>query len=387
MIWPFILLSYGGLLVYGLCDSLRGPLFPEILAEFAVSDAAGSLMFALASTSGLVASLFARLLLWRFERILVLRAAALGLFASLLGLAAAQSYWLFLACSVCFGLSLGFIGLIPNILVALGSTKERKQQLLAGLHAMFGISSLLAPLLAASASLTFGSWRWAFALASLAPLALLVYTRHSSHALLHRKDPEATAESAVRSRRNFWPQTYLALMLGFAVIAEVLISSRMALYMRRTQGADLQQSSLYTTYFFIALLTGRLLFAAVRFRASLIFQLSTCLLLSAALLFAGLYLHPLFLAATGFGIAPFYPLAIALISNEFPDDLDTAVSHMMATGSLMLIVMHLLAGQLSDAWGLHQALLVLGPTFLLLALLICNSYGWIFKRGAARHSA
>ena len=51
IIWPLILISFASLFVFGISDNIRGPLFPEILKEFNISDSMGSLMFALSSLS------------------------------------------------------------------------------------------------------------------------------------------------------------------------------------------------------------------------------------------------------------------------------------------------------------------------------------------------
>jgi predicted MFS family arabinose efflux permease len=378
MIWPFILLAYFSLFVFGLCDNIRGPLFPEILREFAVNDSVGSLMFALGSGASFAASHCARYFLRRFERRSVLQASSLLLSLALVGMAWAPSFQAFLFFSLCFGFSMGIVGLIPNILVPLGSAPGRKQQLLSGLHAMYGVASLLAPLLAASLGALTGSWRYTFALSALVPLSLLAYSFHPSHGSLHRKQP-LPVDHAQSRQRNFRPQLFLALMVSLSVAAEIMVSSRLALFMRRVWGFDLEGSSLYVTYFFVFLLLGRLLFTVVPFRQNVRALLSACLLCTMALFFLGLYVHPLLLAATGFGVAPFYPLAISWISSEFPGDMDSAVSYMVATDSAMLILMHLLVGSLTDAVGIEAAMLT-GPAFLLGSLLMVNSFGYFFRR-------
>lgn len=379
IIWPLILISYTSLFVFGLSDNIRGPLFPEILKEFNVSDSMGSLMFALSSLSGFMASHFARHILRIFDRRSILQGACLGMTIALIGLSLAPNFYVFLALSVLFGVTSGIIGLIPNVLVPLGSPPEKKQQLLSGLHAMYGVASLLAPMLVAAVSLLAGNWRHTFALVAIAPLSLFFYSFHKSHHSHHEKPKKSIEEHKASKKKNFKAQIFLAFMVSFAVAAEVMISSRLALYMRRVWDYNLEMSSLYVTYFFIALLLGRLLFTGVKFNRSIRFQLSVCLFLTACCLGLGLLVHPLFLAVAGFSIAPFYPLAIALISSEFPHDLDTAVSYMMATDSMMLALMHVLIGKLSDSYGIHHAIFA-GIFFLCLSFILVNTYHVFFKK-------
>ncbi|MGZ3772367.1 MAG: MFS transporter [Pseudobdellovibrionaceae bacterium] len=383
MIWPYIFLSYSSLFVFGLTDNVRGPLFPEILKDFAVSDAVGSWMFALGSVSGFLASYGCHYLLKRYDRLTVLQTGAIGLVLSMWGMSISPFFSLFLFFSFFFGLSTGVIGLIPNILVALGSSAKKKQQMLSGLHTMYGLSSLLAPLLAATVEHFTGSWRWTFAAGSIAPICLLIYSFHSTHKDLHTKaDVLQEDEHKLKRKNNLKPQLFLAMMLGFAVATEIMVSSRLALYMQRERHFDMESSSLYVTFFFIFMMLGRLLFSIVHFRRSPQFMLTISLLLSGLCLFCGIIVHPLFLTGIGFTIAPFYPLAISWVSSEFPDDLDAAVAYTVAADSIMLIVMHLLIGKITDTLGIRYALLF-GLSFVLLSILMVNTFHFVFKK--AKH--
>jgi fucose permease len=163
------------------------------------------------------------------------------------------------------------------------------------------------------------------------------------------------------------------------VAAEIMISSRLALLMRREWHYDLEMSSLYVTGFFICMLLGRLLFTGFKFNKTVLFQLSGCLVITAFMVSLGLFIHPLFLVAAGFTVGPFYPLAISFISSEFPDDLDTAVSYMIATDSMMLAVMHILVGKLTDSFGIHHAIFS-AVIFLTLSFCLVNSYQFFFKK-------
>ena len=379
MIWPYIFISYFSLFVFGLCDNVRGPLFPEIMKDFGVSDSVGSLMYALSSVSGFISSYLARRLLRRFDRLTVLQGGAGALIVSMLGMASSPNFISFLLFSFCFGLSLGIIGMIPNILVPLGSSTERKQQLLAGLHAMYGVASLCSPLVAAGMQWLTGNWRWTFVVVGVAPLGLLLYSFHSSHEDLHQKN-EITAEFRKQNRKvNFKPQMFLALMLGFCVSAEILVSSRLALYMRRAWNFDMENSSLYVTYFFVSMLLGRLMFALVKFPLSIRAQLSLSLVGSSICILLGIHYHPLFIAFMGWTVAPFYPLSITWISSKFPEDLDSAVSYMMTLDSVMLVGMHLLVGKVTDQFGITKAL-YLGPVFFAIAFILVNSFEFFFEK-------
>lgn len=338
----------------------------------------GSLMWALSNISGLVASTACRYLLRRFDRLKVLQAGTSCLIFSLWGLSLSQHFPVFLLFSFLFGFSLGIIGLIPNILVPMGSTPERKQRMLSGLHTMYGLASLMAPLLAAVVGHFSGNWRWTFAAASLAPLLLLIYSLHSSHKSLHTKATYEAESHKANKKKNLKPQLWIGFMLSFAVAAEIMFSSRLALYLQRTLNYDMEASSLYVSYFFVSMMLGRFLFTVWHFKKSPPFLLAVSLASTLVMAFLGFFVHPLFLAGTGLTIAPFYPTTITWISSEFPEDLDSAVSYIMTVDSIMLIVMHLGIGKLTDLLDIKQALLI-GTNFLVISFVMVTSYRFLFR--------
>ncbi len=379
IIWPLILISYFSLFVFGLTDNIRGPLFLDILNDFKVTDSQGSWMFALGSISGLFASRLARFLLYRLTRKLILQGASLLMTLSLIGLALSPNFFIFLIFSFLFGISSGIIGLIPNILVPLGSPENKKQQLLSGLHAMYGISSLIAPLIVAGMDIFFHNWRIIFGAVAIVPFLLFIYSFHGSHHAHHIKPLKLEKSLSRLKLIHSKPQLYLAFMLSFAVAAEVMMSSRLALFMRRVWNYDLEQSSLYVTYFFIALLISRLLFTAWKLKSSLITQLSLCLITTALMISLGLMIDPFFLVLAGFCISPFFPLTISLLSNEFPEDLDSAVSMIMTIDSFMLAFMHLFIGKVTDLYGINMAFYY-SLVFLFLSLIMAQGFPFLFKK-------
>ena len=377
-IWPIIIISYFSLFVFGISDNIRGPLFPEILNSFQLTDAMGSLMFSLSNLAGFIGSHFIRALLQRYNRKAVLQVGCIGLALSLLGLALSPHFSVFLFFSFTCGFTLGSLALIPNILVPLGSSNEKKAQFLSGLHAMYGVASFLAPLMIAIISQVSNNWRIIFAVTSLFPLLLLIYSSHSSQRDLYPKPVTTKVEYRDLRKKNLKAQIFLALMVSFNVSFEIMLSSRIALYMRRTMNFNLEDSSLYVTYFFICMLIGRLLFTFFKFNFSVEKQLSVSLVLSALCLYFGLYFHPFFLVLGGLSVAPFYPMAISFISEEFPEDLDAAVSYMIATDSIGLALMHFVVGKLTDLYNIHSAM-KLGFLLLVISFLFLNSYHLIFK--------
>ena len=382
MIWGYIVLAYLSLFALGIGDNIRGPLYPEILKAFQVSDTHGAIFYAASSFCGFLASLSVRFLLQHWSRVHTLQVAIFMMAVGLIGMGSVDQFNWLLVFSGILGASLGVIGVVQNVLVSVGSSPKRRQQMLAGLHANYGVSSVIAPLVVAGVTTLLGSWRYVFWVVAAVPLSLLAGS-------LLWKDRGANGEQTSspltppipQSRRDHGGQIFLAVSLALYVMAEIMVSSRLPLFVRRELQLDLEDSSFYLTGFFLCLLLGRLLFTFVHFkwpvRRMLVFFLAS----SAVCCALGLLGHPVFLVVSGLFMAPFYPLAMLYISSHYEKNMDSAVSYTMATQSFCLVIMHGLVGYLTDGFGISMALWV-GPLALVLSCVLLLSFERLFRKTA-----
>jgi len=383
VIWGYIVLAYLSLFSLGISDNIRGPLFPEILKSFSVNDTQGAFFYATSSFCGFLASFLVRQLLKKYSRVRNLQFALLLMAIGLVCMGSVTEFSSLLIFSGVFGASLGITGVVQNLLVSVGSLPARRQQMLSGLHASYGVASLLAPLVVAGVSAWLGSWRYVFYVVATIPALLLIGS-------FFWKDPEPSSQVSLKTklappepqtRKDHLGQIFLALSMGFYVLVEIMVSSRLPLYVRRELGMSLEESSYYLTGFFVFMLLGRLLFAVYQFRFPLRSMLSSFLILSALSIALGIYGHPFFLALSGLFMAPFYPLAVVYISGYYEKHMDSAISYCMAIQSFFLVGMHWIVGYLTDQHGITFALWV-GPIGLLVSFLLLNSFERLFKKTA-----
>jgi fucose permease len=396
MIWQYIFMAYFSLFALGLSDNIRGPLYPEVLKAFHVSDTRGAAFFGVSSLLGFCGSFLVRFLLLKLTRIHTLQLAMAMMGLSLLGMAWSPEFSWMLFFSATFGFSLGLVGVVQNVLVTLGTPPPRRQQLMAGLHATYGVASLAAPLTVAGATaLAFSwshsaehSWRAAFVVAAVLALAVLAssFWANEKTIVATADIQENVAPKKNAARGSHLGQIYIALAMSLYVLVEILVESRLALYVRRAFNFDFTESTYYVTAFFVCLLAGRLIFTFCRIHFSVRKILSWSLVTATVLLALGLKVHPVFLVLSGLGMAPFYPLAMAYISHHYQDALDSAISTTLAMTYLMTVVMHELVGYLTDLYGIGKALWV-GPIALILAFVVLNTFERIFKRTPADHVA
>lgn len=370
MIHNAILLAYVSLFAFGLGDNIRGPLFSEILNEFGLSDSSGSWIFALSSLFGFVSSFASARLGARIGFQKLLQISLFILCLALVIFSSAQNLLQLLVAAACFGLSIGSLGFCQNALVVFGTNPHNRQQWLSGLHAMYALSSLLAPSLVALFAHFELNWRLSFLAASSFPfLAFLV----SYMIPLPRSDRHLSPQKAdiVQEPQGAGPHRSLQYLAGgfFAlyVVAEIMVSSRLGLFFRRELAESLDQASLRVAYFFALMLLGRGVFSLYRPPFPLVYSLAFSLFLSALFLILGLSGWPWFLVFTGLTMAPFYSLAITYLAVLFRSEANRAIATAMAMQSICVVAMHLGIGTLSDQLSLSKALW-LGPIVLLCAL-------------------
>lgn len=357
------LLAFGfaALFVSAVCDSLRGPLLPLIASERAWSHARSSGFLTAGSLASFAFGLASIRLLSRWGDRAYLTAAAAAQSASLLLLAAGKGYPVSLLSGALGGVGGGALGLASNLLVIHGSDGPGRARWLSALHLVYGSSALLPALLVARASSLGWSAGAVCLLVFLVPATLLVSAR-----MLPSDPPRPESETAPRA---LFSREVLAVTSCIAtyVLGEVLASMWLVTYLHGALGWGIPSASRVLGGFFAALALGRLTTAALAGPRAARVLPPLGLAAAALCLAAGLAGHPWAFAAAGFAMGPVFPLIMAAISLEYPDDFRRIVPFACALMTAGLAGGHLLLGTLGDAFSLRAAYR-LPPAFLLLAL-------------------
>lgn len=359
--------SFFSLFILGFADNIRGPLFPEIIHSFGLTDSLAAWYFALSSFMSFVGSYLVRKYKTVSQLLKLLYLGILFIFISFVIQRWASSYFLVLSGVVFFGLSVGFLGVAQNNLVIIATRPKNRSRMLSYLHSMYGTASLLAPLFVAWLS----DHRWQeilfyFAWVALAFSALgFYYNSKKSDRIQHFSQFQ---ESEMHGLSQL-SELKVSLAISLYVVAEIVMGTRLALFMRRYYNYDLSTSSLYVTLFFLFMLMGRVAISFAPHHYNIKKQLLFSLAAAFVLMLVGLYFHPFALALSGFGLAPFYPLSLSYISRLFPHKSTTIVSWTLTIQGFFIVLMHLGVGQLADLVGLQSAMLI-GPVSLFLSFII-----------------
>lgn len=359
--------SFFSLFILGFGDNIRGPLFPEIIQSFNLSDSLAAWYFALSSFMSFVGSYFVRRMKSVSELMNLLYLGVFCIFVSFTIQRFANNYVIVLSGVVFFGLSVGFLAVAQNNLVIIGTSPKNRSRMLSYLHSMYGTASLLAPLFVAGLA----NHRWQQILFYFSWVALgfsaagFFFNKKKLDRIRHFSQFQ---ESATHKLEGF-SELKISIAISLYVLAEIMVGTRLALYMRRYFDFDLSQSSLYVTLFFVFMLLGRVAISFLPHHFNIKKQLMCSLVAAFVLILIGLYVHPFALVLSGLGLAPFYPLGMSYISHLFPHKSTTIVSWTLTIQGFCIVLMHLSVGELADLVGLRSAMLM-GPVCLLLSFVV-----------------
>lgn len=377
------------LFALGLIDNSRGPVFPDVLKEFKLSDTSGSFFFLISSLASVAHNYTFRTFLAntspsRLVGIYTLIMAGGGLLISI-----AQTYPVMLIACAILGVGFGGLGVGQNAAVQEAPRKYRSRSM-GLLHGMYGISSFAAPLLIAGLSVI--GWRFALAVVCLPAVAaglivigesLIRHLRNKSRSTAKRAshgpvvvndgvndgaaEPNETVPlSEAQARRA---SRTVAIVVGLFVVAEISISSRLNLLATREWGVSTESANGWLAAYFAAMTMARLslgIFPLPIATKSILkwSALSTVPLLLLAFLPLGLNpeLRLVSLIAFGFPIALGYPSAMTRIAEIFGPYAQSVTSQCVLYQAGAAMLMHFALGWGADLLGLTVALAVVSTS-------------------------
>ncbi|MBC76744.1 MAG: hypothetical protein CME64_12085 [Halobacteriovoraceae bacterium] len=350
----YILFSFLSLFIFGMIDNARGPIYPKVIEAFGVSNSLSSWIFTLTSIVSFLITLGSPWWLKKFGAVKASKYAILlhGLALTLMGITSisGDSFSLFLLASAILGTAMGIQSVTLNLIVARVSNPLNGRKLFSGLHAMYGAASFCAPLIMGLVFRYELSWEYSLIFLALIPAAHLLYFKDLEPLGIAQKSEVDTPVS---------PGTILKLgiIFSFFIATEILISSRLVVYLYKVESMKLDLASMLLTGFFILLLGGRLIFSFYNPSMKTIYLLRMGVGATLGFYILGLTVSPYFFPLTGFSISYFFPYGMDYIKNKYTQAESIMPKVMMFVGA-MIAGMHAIFGVLSELYGLYGAMWV-----------------------------
>lgn len=370
--WKLLITAYFSLLCHALFENGRGPSYPRILEYYDINSDKGSLIFALGTLAGLIINLTSKWWLPRFGAVKALRYASVFIFTGsfLYFFIPWQggSFTLLILASCLAGLGTSGSAIPMNILTAKATTPKFRRRALAGLHGIYGLSSLSVPFVFSFWMNSGNLWNSFFFLISLFPLTLFFLTWQNFD---FQKQDYSTPE--MKFSISWGTRFLIGLCFSLYVSGEILISSRLVYFLQETTTLERQITEWALGLFFLCLTAGRLLFAFFNLPIKSINAMLISTLLSCLCLIAGIKINIWFLPLTGLFVSCFFPIGIEWLAEKFDTGMDAMTASMFTWVNFFLIFMHSSFGIIADKYGIQSAFKLplwffLG-TFVLLLLL------------------
>lgn len=372
--------SYITLLLLGWLDNIRSPFFPDVINSLTLDPIQGALFFAVTSLLSFMTSLSGAFWLKRFSSLHILQAAILGLGLTFLLVARAPNLPILLSAAALFGISYGFLNFAQNIVIQENAPPALRRRIFAGLHSMYGVAALLAPLSATMFMSVGMNWRMAFSILGLLPIVAWVASLKVFEA---QAPPPRQADSTMMpafSKRALW---VAGLSIAFYMFGEIAVATRLVLWLRTEFGVDPETANNYLATFFCLLLAGRLIFTFMDFTK---FSNRTVLAISASsscvLLVLALVHDPIWMALSGATMSPFYPVGMNHLSELYGAHAARALAFGIGLCSMTTVILHFTLGVLTDIFGLGQALW-LSPIGLVIVVILLYLQPPVLRRGNA----
>ena len=347
-----LLVAYLTVICRGFIDNSRGLVYPQILDFFAIDKVQGSLIFTLFAIASLSVNLLSRWWLPQFSITGSNRFGLVLLFSGCFcfGLAGLTGHFaIMITGTLIAGAGIGLCAICFNLLAIAGSKPGKERQTLSTLHSLYCLAALLTPFLLGGFSYFNLSWPALFYGISALALFTVIYS-------IPVKLNKVKNIGKKERREPLKKYLYEGFFFGFYIASDIIISSRMTLYLTEVHQFSTQKSSVYLIFFFLMLLSGRLALSFFNIKTSsrriLISSLSSTLIC----LLIGFTVHPFALACCGLTMSAFFPAAISLLNEKYPASINSMIAAVVTSISISLIIAHWLFGQVSENLNIKAAM-------------------------------
>lgn len=375
--WVLIFIAYFTLFALGLLDNARGPYFLDITTDLALSGTRASLFFAVTSTVAFFSGRAVPDIIRRWGLLNTIRLGQILMGLGFASISLAQNLTTLMLTCALFGYGFGLINVAQNLLIFDATYGDMRRRLLSGLHGMYAFSSLVSPLVAAQLFEAKIGWRQAFvgfASVGFLSFASTFFAKAQSHS---QRDNMPKQERNPNRRAYF----IIGSMMSFYITAELVISTRLSLYLRTVFNYSPSAAANFLAVFFLMLLLGRLFFMLVPVKLTSLKIIEFSLIFTFFSFALGLWYHPFFLTICGLTMAPVFGVCIDFIAEHFHHYTADAVASSLALSCVYIVSMHFIMGLITDWLGIRLAMFV-GLGSLLVSYSLLHLFIWRQKHVA-----
>ncbi len=243
-------------LVFGLLDSYRSVLLPQIKADFNINYKFVALIFFLSGLGYIAGNLLGGELAERIKKKAHILIGVFLIFVPIIIVVFNRSNPIFLFLMFIIGVGQGMLNTISNILI-MSFKLKKKGGALSLLHSFYGMGALLTPLILSQLLSNGVAWRNTFILLWVVYALLIFY-----FILIRIPETELVEESITpKPEMKIFENgvIWFYLTVFFYMGSEVGLCAWLIIYLQKFHSFSINLSSLYLTFFFVALTISRLI--------------------------------------------------------------------------------------------------------------------------------
>ncbi|GHI01103.1 MFS transporter [Neobacillus kokaensis] len=344
---------FGGFLLFGLSENIKGPALPNMQAEFSLNESQLGVLLALNSLGYLLACSFTSILSTKvgikWTGILAFSSMVFaGIFMYL-----SRGYSSLIGSYFLLYLGNGILEIGLGIMAARIFIKNTGTMMNIA-HFFYGLSSIGAPILGAAMMgwhVQGGELGWRGMYLIILSLSIIPIIP-SLFGMFPEDDHPSEGESTSFRGLLRDPVAWLIVaVLSFGVVSEMAIGSWLVYYLQNAYDWSLKRASEMLSIFFLLFTLSRLFVGPITDKIG--YTLSIMLfsafsgICSLAAVFIG-EIGAIFFAIAGIGIAPIYPTVMALLAKRYAKGVGTAITFTVTLLGIASVIGNLLIGVIID---------------------------------------
>ncbi|MGG4470150.1 MFS transporter [Paenibacillus alvei] len=350
----YLLISivFGGFLIFGFSENIKGPAIPLIQQDFRASQTQIGLLLALNSFGYLLACSYTS---WMSDRIGVkwtgISAFLLMTFSGVFIYLSASFPSLSAAFFVLY-LGNGMLEIALGIMAARIFTKNTGTMLNIS-HFFYGLSSTVAPIFAASVM----DWHWGegdvgwrgmyflFLALSLLPILPSLFSKFPAES---KSDGDGASFKSLIKDRVAW---LIVAVLSLGVVSEMAVGGWLINFLVQAYSWDIKEASNMLSLFFLFFMFARLLLGPVTDKIGFARSIMYFSAFSGICTIAGILIGEkgaIFFCISGIGIALVYPTIMALLAKRYPIGTGAAITFTVTLMGIASVIGNFLIGFIID---------------------------------------
>lgn len=350
--WLLLLIVFGGFLIFGFSENVKGPAIPRMQSDFRLDETQLGILLAFNSIGYLVACSFTGLLSNRIG----IKWTGILAFLSM----AISGVLMYLSTNYAFLSASYFLMYIGNGMLEIGLaimaarifTKNTGAMMNLS-HFFYGLSSAIAPIIASAMmgwNLFGGEFGWRGMYLAMLSLSLLPIIPS-----LMAKFPGDNQEHGERvTLKSFTkdPAAWLIVaVLSFGVVSELAVGGWLVNFLEKAYGWSTEAASGMLSVFFVFFMGARLFLGPVTDKIGYTLSIIIMSAFSGVSSFIAIVLGEqgaIWFAIAGIGIAPIYPTVMAMLAKRYPRGTDTAITFTVTLMGIASVIGNLLIGVIID---------------------------------------